>query len=231
MKISKNNCDLKSCFLCQLCMKEWLPAIDAHRKNIEFKKGELIFKEGDPVEGIYFLFRGMAKVHKRWDNQKELILRFAKKGNIVGHRGLGSDNVYPVSATALEPVTVCFIDLRFFESTLRVNYDFIFQLMMFYAKELQESERKMRNMAHMSVKGRIAQSLLLFKEKFGVTERGLIDLEVSRQDLASYVGSTYETVFRVMNELVEHAVITVSGRSIAIINQQLLADFIKEENL
>lgn len=229
MKKNKNGCDLKSCFLCRVCSKEWLPAIDAHRETFHINKGELLFTEGSQVTGIYFIYTGTFKVHKKWTDDKELIVRLAKSGAILGHRGLGNDIYYPASATALEPSNVCFIDLDFFHSTLKVNYEFLYQLMMFFAGELKESEKKMRNLAHMPVKGRIANALLSFKDKFGVTEKGCLDITLSRQDLASYTGTTYETVFRLMNELVQEGVIELSGKDIRIINVQQLNSYAGEQ--
>ncbi|MEO5681021.1 MAG: Crp/Fnr family transcriptional regulator [Chitinophagaceae bacterium] len=222
MKYSKQQCDLKSCFLCTLCLKEWLPAIDAHRKIIHAKKGAVIFEEGKPVTGIYFIYEGKAKVHKKWGNDKELILRIAGKGAILGHRGIGKSPLYPASGTALEAITLCYIDLDFFQSTLKVNHDFTFKLMMFFAEELQESEKNMRNLAHMTVKGRIAHALLMLQAKFGVTAEGFIDITLSRQDLASLAGTTYETVFRIVNELVQEGVIHLSNKNITVTQPEKL---------
>ena len=216
MKGKKNNCDLNTCFLCKLCLKEWHPAIEANRKTYHIKKGEVLFKEGETVTGVYFVYDGKVKVHKKWGEDKELIIRIAGKGAIAGHRGLGTNTVYPVTGTALEPSTICFISLDFFITTLKVNHEFTYQLMMFFADELQESERKMRDLAHMPVKGRVAQALLSLKAKFGETEDGNINIILSRQDLASYTGTTYETVFRIINELVDEGAIKVSGKNIAI---------------
>ena len=223
MKKSKTKCDLKSCMFCKLCLKEWLPAIDANRQTFQLKKGEKIFTEGDRVTAMYFVYEGAIKVHKKWGD-KELILRFAKRGHIVGHRGLGNDSIYPISATAIEPSTVCHIDIDFFFTSLKVNHDFLFELMMFFAEELKVSERKMRNMAHMPVKGRIATALLTLKERFGITKEGFIDITLSRQDLASYAGTTYETVFRVINEFVEANLIKISDKNIAMVNNEKLLE-------
>ena len=223
-----NNCDLKTCFLCQRCLPEWLPAVQSHRRNLHFKKGELIFREGQPVTGIYFVTGGTVKVHKKWGTEKELILRFAQKGDIFGHRGLGQEAIYPISATAIEPVNACFIDLAFFQASLKVNQDFMYGLLLFFAAELQESERKMRNLAHMQVKGRIAQALLTLQEKFGRDPEGFIQLALSRQDLASLVGATYETVFRIINELVQEELIRLAGKHIAVISPAKLNDYTKE---
>lgn len=217
MKKSKKNCDLRSCSFCKICLKEWSPAIDANRQTLLVNKGEEFITEGEKVTGIYFVYEGAVKVHKKW-GEKELIVRFAKKGDIVGHRGLGNDIYYPVSATALEPSTVCFVPIDFFMSSLKVNQEYLFQLMLFFAEELKVSERKMRNLAHMPVKGRVAQALLTLSDKFGIAEDGLIDLTLSRQDLASYTGATYETVFRVLNELVEDGLVKLSGKHIGILD-------------
>lgn len=182
----------------------------------------MLFTEGSQVTGIYFIYKGTFKVHKKWTDDKELIVRVAKNGAILGHRGLGNDIYYPVSATALEPSEVCFIDLDFFQSTLKVNYQFLYELMMFFAGELKESEKKMRNLAHMPVKGRIAQALLNFHAKFGTNEEGFIDLTLSRQDLASYTGTTYETVFRIMSELVQEGSLELSGKNIRVLDTEKL---------
>nr|WP_240347894.1 Crp/Fnr family transcriptional regulator [Longitalea arenae] len=208
--------------MCRLCSKDWLPAIDVHRQSFHVNKGEILFTEGSEVTGIYFIYKGTFKVHKKWTDDKEMIVRLAKNGAILGHRGLGNDIYYPVSATALEPSEVCFIDLGFFQSTLKVNYQFLYELMMFFAGELKESEKKMRNLAHMPVKGRIAQALLSMSAKFGTTAEGFIDITLSRQDLASYTGTTYETVFRIMNELVLEGSIALSGKNISILNADKL---------
>jgi CRP/FNR family transcriptional regulator len=227
-RTSTKDCDLKSCVLCRQCLKSWLPAVAANRKCLQFKKGEFLFNEGAEVKGMFFINKGLVKVHKKWDDEKELILRIAGNGDIVGHRGLGSDTFYPVSGTALEPTTVCFIDMAFFNDTLMVNHDFLYQLLMFFAAELKESEKRMRNLAHMTVKARVANTILTLKQKFGIAPDGFLNITLSRQDFASYNGATYETVFRVMNELVEERVITLEGKKILILSEDKVLDYIKD---
>ncbi len=229
MKLNKKNCDLKSCTMCKQCQPHWLPALDANRKSFHFKKGELLFTEGEEVKGMYFINKGLVKVHKRWGNEKELILRIAKDGDIVGHRGLGTDTIYPVSGTAMEPTDACYIDLAFFNSTLHTNPDFLYNLMMFFAAELKESEKRMRNLAHMNVKGRIANALVYLQQKFGTDTNEFIDLSISRQDLASYTGTTYESLFRTMNELVAENAIYTDGKKIRILKENVLMALTEQE--
>ena len=214
MKKNKIQCDLGSCFFCTNSLPEWLPAIEHVRGTYKFSKGEKLFEEGEPVKGIYFVNSGIVKVHKKWGEEKELILRFATDGEIVGHRGIGIESIFPVSGTAITDVTACFIEIEFFFSSLRVNTDMLYKLMMFFAAELQESERKMRDLVNLSVKERVLKSLHFLEKKFGKTEDGFININISKQDLASFVGTTYETYFRVMNEMLSEGVITTSGKKV-----------------
>jgi len=227
----KNECDLKSCFLCCHCLPDWLPAVATNRKNIAVKKGQQLFSEGDPVTGIYLIYSGTVKVHKRWGEDKELILRFAKRGDITGHMGLGGDAVYPVSATAIEAGIICYVAIDFFESTLNINHQLARQLIGILADDLQESEKRMRNLAHMPVKGRVAQALLTLKAQFGVNAEGYLNIELTRQDLASFTGAAYESLFRVMNELVEAGSIIAKGKSISIVNERALQNLAGQTEL
>ncbi len=216
MKECANACDLKTCFLCKLCLPEWLPALAVHKRNFEVKKGEQLFKEGEAVDGIFFVQKGSFKIHKRWDKDKELIIRFARSADIIGHMGLGKKLLYPVSATALEPAVVCYLDMAFFEATLKVNAELAYMLIRFLANELDDSHRSMRDLAHMPVKARIAQAFISLHQQFGVDEQGFIDVEISRQDISSYAGTTYETLFKVLNEFAKQGVLTLTGRKIFI---------------
>ncbi len=101
---------------------------------------------------------------------------------------------------------------------------------MFFADELQESEKKMRNLAHMSVKGRLAIALISLKNQFGTDEHGAIRIELSRQDIASVVGATYETVFRIINELIIEKTIVTTKRNIKIVDEKKLHSFAREES-
>jgi CRP-like cAMP-binding protein len=217
-------CDLNRCFLCSSCIPEWKEVIAVKKKTIQYKKGRNIFSEGEPVTGIYFIYEGAVKVYKQWGDQKQLILRFAKSGDILGHRGLG-DSVYPITATAMDDTKACFISNEFLETTLKANPSFTYRLMQFYAHELQRAEKRMRDLAHMEVKGRIADALLELVSVFGQDGSKYIATPVARQDIASYAGTTYETVFRFFNEFTAGKIISTRGKNIKINNLNKLKQF------
>lgn len=226
MKIEKGHYDATQSFIYRKCLKEWWPALDTNRKIIHYKKGENLFIEGDIVEGVYFMLKGVVKVHKQWTDDKELIIRFAAEDDILGHRGLSThSNTYPITATALSDVVIIFLTLDFFRTTLIVNTSFMYDFMMFFADELMLSEQRMRNLAHMQVKGRLATFLMVIEKKFGKSEDGFIRFAVTKQDMAAYTGAAYETVYKLLNEFVESDYIKTDGKRIKILNQNALNSF------
>jgi CRP/FNR family transcriptional regulator len=224
-------CNVSSCFLCSFCIPAWKEAIALHKKTYQFKKGEEIFREGDPVKGIFFIYTGSVKVYKQWGEQKQLILRFAKEGDILGHRGLGGVVEYPIGATALEDTSACFITNDFLEATLKTNHELSYKLMHFYATELQKAEKRMRDLAHMEVKGRVAEALMELVNVFGIDKHEHIAATITRQDIASYAGTTYETVFKFFHELAEENIITTNGKSIKINDRSRLQQFCNSRSL
>src|SRR5579859_648651 len=95
------SCDLTRCFLCRHSMPEWKELIALKKKTLFIKKGKTVFREGEKVEGMFFLYSGAVKIHAPCVDGREMIVRFARGGEIVGHRGYGgggpdSDVVYPV---------------------------------------------------------------------------------------------------------------------------------------
>jgi CRP-like cAMP-binding protein len=225
--MSKQTCDLNSCFLCRHCQPEWRQLIAVQKQTSTFKRGEALFEEGAPVRGLYFILSGAVKMHKHWGGEKELIIRFATGGDIVGLRGLGSPLAYPITATALEATKACFVSTEFLEASLRINSALTYEILHFYATELQRTEQRMSNLAHMDVKGRIAGALLAVEQAFGKGGDGYLNISISRQDIASYAGTIYETVFKVFTDWIQTGIISTEGKRVRILDDQRLKEFFK----
>ena len=80
------SCNLDRCFLCTHCIPQWKALIGMRKKTMVFKRGSTIFKEGDPVNGMYFVNSGVLKITLQWTGDKELILRFSKTGETLGQQ-------------------------------------------------------------------------------------------------------------------------------------------------
>lgn len=203
-------------FLKQYCSPEWQEFVEFHKLTIEFDAGTLIFKEGDPVKGLFIVNTGKVKVYNKETDEKENIIRLAADGEVVGHRGFGGNWIYPVSAKTYEKTITTFIPLTIFNIVAKANAEFTYQLMMFFANELRVSELNI----NIPVKNRIAKAILTNYHTFGADPRdnAKISLTIPRKDYANMVSTTYETVIRVLSELNKEKIIELKGKSIRILD-------------
>ncbi len=219
----KINCDSASCFFCKTCPNDWIEFTRLKKQSYLLKKGESLYYEDTPANGMYFILSGIVKVHKQWGD-KDLILRFAKDGDIIGLRGFG-ELKYRATATALSGLKVCFIPTDHMVSSMRINSDLSFQILQLYATELQVAEQRMSDLAHKHVKNRIADTLLLLSNMFGTDANGFLDITISRQDIASFAGTTYETVFKIFTEWISLNYIKTEGKRMKILNMETIQSF------
>jgi CRP/FNR family transcriptional regulator len=199
----------------------WQETFDIDGKILEYKKGQAIFTEGEPVVGIYFVLEGAVKVHQSWGSDNEFIIRFATSGDVIGHRGRGV-TAFPVSATALENTRVCFINNHRLEALFLKDRAFLYAMMQLYAAELLKAETRMRDLALVPVKGRVADALLTMRSIFGLNGQGYIRVPVTRLDIASYAGTTYEAVFRLLGQWNSEGIVSTSGKYIKINDDKTL---------
>lgn len=212
-----------TCFLARNGMAGWMKIAATSGHLIRFKKKQLLFKAGDRPEGIYVVGTGVLKIHQPWGNGRELIVRFAAPGDVVGHRGIGVTNQLPASATALESGDACCIPMTVLEMTASTDSGFPYAMMQLYARQLQLSEERIRDMAYMTVKGRLAGFLLSMRDRFNENAGGYIQLPVTRHDIAAFAGTTYETVFRLLSGWEDKGLIHCSGKYIRILDPDALS--------
>ena len=193
---------------------KWKDTIIADGEALHYKKGQAIFREGEKVSGIYFILEGAVKIHQSWGDN-EFILRFATAEDVIGHRGQGV-TTFPISATALDSTSVCFVSSEALEAMFRTNPLFLYRMMQLYAAELQKAEKRMHDLALMPVKGRVAEALFTMQDTFGLDKDGYIRVPVTRLDIACYAGTTYEAVFRLLAEWGRAGIVSTAGKKIRV---------------
>jgi CRP-like cAMP-binding protein len=211
------------------CSPEWRKLIAQRTTELRFAAGEQIFKEKQPADQLYIMNTGKAKVHSSFAPGSSRILRFARDGQVLGHRGIGLDFTYTVSATALTACSVQMIPMPLFLEVLKANANFGFHFMLFLAEELRRSEEQVKNLMNMTVLQRVAKALRATADCFGFDpdDKNLLAYTPSRQDLADYAGATYESTIRALGELQKKKVIKTMGREIRIVNSKALQALLK----
>ncbi|WP_298493755.1 Crp/Fnr family transcriptional regulator [uncultured Algibacter sp.] len=196
---------------------------------INCKKGQQFIIEGAPVNGLFFIKSGTVKVFRTGINGRQQIVRFAKPCEIVGHRGFGTQEYYSIGAIALQDTKLHYFSKEHLQEALLKNPKFAYDMMLFYANELNRSENKVKSISQMTVRERVIDTLLYIHRKFGDL-RGFINLPLSRKEYADYAGTTEEQVIRVFSLLKKERLINTQGKKIGIINVQTLKNEISEHN-
>lgn len=214
------NCQhrLNNKLFCNLPDNE-LDVLSEDKADNFYKKGQVIFYEGNRGHGLYCVHQGKVKVHKLGDEGKEQIVRLAAKGDVLGYRSLLSNEPYNATATALEDAIICYLPKSKFIEILNNNNDLSFRTIQLLTEDLKKSEEKIINITQKPVMERIAESLLVLKEKFGFREDGkTLDVILTRREIGNIAGVTIETTIRTMSILNKKGVIRLINKQIEIVN-------------
>lgn len=223
------SCNNNQCVIKKNIRQEKLQSFLGRKATIRCKKGQSFIIEGSPVHGLFFVQDGKVKVAKTGLNGKEQIVRFTGNGETVGHRGFGAGQTYQISAQALETTILCSFSSDTLKEMLLEVPTLTFDLMTFYAEELNRSETKVKKFAQMTVREKVIDALLYINRKFGRTH-DLLNLQLSRKEISDFAGTTEEQVIRTLSALRKEGLIETPGKRIGIKNVELLRKEISEHN-
>lgn len=229
-KVHCNTCQNLDCLIKKSLFSEEDERLAQQKVTINCKKGQQFILEGTPVSGLFFIYKGKAKVLKTGIYGKEQILRLVKEGEIIGHRGFGTRKKYGISAAALEETVLCNFSNETLELMVKKIPKLTYELMLFYAEELNRSETKVKTLAQMTVREKVIDTLLFIHRKFGINHKGSINILLSRKEIADYSGTTVEQVIRIISSLKSENLISCKGKLISIINPVALKSEISEHN-
>lgn len=216
MSVNCDHCVIRELNAFSSVSTEDLSSINKHKKTIRIKKGEILFEEGTALKGVYCLRSGKCKLTKLAPNGKEQIVRFIKKGELIGHRSVISDSVTHLTITALEDMDVCFVPKNEILDLFKRNGDFSLSLTKSICADLDEANSSIANMAQKNVKERLAESLLFFERIFGKDSEGYISVNLTREEIANAIGTATESTIRLLSEFKKDGYISLSGRRIKI---------------
>lgn len=182
------------------------------------KKGEIIFKEGDTVNGIYCIKDGVCKLIKLSANGKDHIVKLVTKGELLGQRSMISEEPVNLSAVALDDMQVCFIPKSEVMGYFDKNNKFSMNVMKTICGDLKEADDQMVNLAQKTVKERLAETLLYLHDTFGTNEDASLKVQLSRDDLASMIGTATESCIRLLSDFKKLGLIELSGKKIVLLD-------------
>lgn len=208
-------CINENCLIKKHIDKESMQPYIVLKNAFACKTDQQFILEGAPVNGLYFLYEGSVKVYKQTDEENFQIIRFSRNGEIVGHRGFGTNYVYDISASALSNSVVCHFSTDVLIDMLHKTPELMFDFMLFYADQLQKSEANAKRFGKMTVRDKVINGLLFIKRKFGQSG-GFFNLTLSRKDIAGFAGISQEQVTREISTLKKEGLVVTKGKKIGV---------------
>lgn len=195
--------------------------IDISYKRIteRYKRGSIVYKEGQRMKGFYCVRSGVAKVYKTGVDGKEQIIRFARPGDIIGYRSVISDELACTSVKILSDAELCQLPSDILLELVRSNGTFAVELMKLTCKELEEANSFLTDVAQKTVKERLAEILIHLYEEFGVDEEGVLNINLTREEMSNLVGTATESIIRLLSEFKNLAYLELKGRKIKILDE------------
>ncbi len=215
--VTCQNCKGREHSLLNHFCSDELEHLNSHRACNYYKKHQAVFLEGSFPRGVYCINQGLVKIFKRGDEGKEQIIHIAKAGEIVGFRAMFTEEPYKVGAEALEDCTICFIGKEDFLNLMESNPVLRKGIIKELSKELADRADFITNMAQKSVRERLAFTMLILLDVFDNAP-----INLSREDLANFVGTATETLIRLLKDFKDEGIIEIQTRKIHVIDRQRL---------
>lgn len=201
--------------------------MDQHMITI-YKKNEFIYREGDKPTSFIFLIEGKVKIFKEGIGGREQIIRMTKPLGIIGYRSLLAEELHNGSAVTLEDSLILSVFSDFFFHTMLKNTGICQNILKKLAQELGFSNSRTVTLTQKHIRGRLAESILLLKNKYGFENDGIsLKAYLSREDIANLSNMTTSNAIRTLSTFAGERVIAIDGRKIKILNLTKLQNISK----
>ena len=198
--------------------KEEAEKLNSLKDSRNYKKGTVLYHEGNRISGFYCINSGIIKVYKTGMDGKEQIIRFAKPGDIIAYRSVLSNEPACTTEKVLEDCKVCFIPSEILSGLVKSNPNFALELLKLICEELEEANSYITDIAQKTVRERLAEVLLKLVDDFGLDENKYLRISLTREELSNIVGTATESVIRLLSEFKSDNLLDLNGRRIKVLS-------------
>ena len=193
-------CDVRDKAVCSALNDDELRHLNQITTSAELDVGQMVFLEGDESTYLFNVVSGSLRLTKMLPDGRRQIVGFLFPGDFLG---LSFNREYAYTAETLAPTTLCRMPRAGLSYVLERFPKLEHQLLSLASNELAQAQDHLLILGRKSAKERLATVLLMMSERIGHKENDgwLIELPMSRLDLADYIGMTIETVSRTFSQL------------------------------
>jgi CRP/FNR family transcriptional regulator len=208
---------LRSCHLFSDLDERELQAIQQWALRKDYRKGQIVFTEGEPSRGFFLVASGTVKIFRVGPDGRERVLHVVETGESFAEAAMFMD-AYPATAEALAPSTVVSVEKNGFKQLLLRDPHLSFKIIGTLVKSLSQMRNALTDLTLKEVPARFASYVL----SLPVAPGNPIPVPVSKTTIAQMLGTTKETFSRLLARLARHHILTYRGRFIRVQNRQRL---------
>jgi CRP-like cAMP-binding protein/CheY-like chemotaxis protein len=179
-------------------------------------KKMILYSEGKRPKYLYFVKGGKIKTFKVHDEGKEYITNLYSTGDYIGHVTLLEDTNYDDTAEVLEDAEVIAIPKDHFLQAVYNDMNIASKFIKLISKEVKEKEERLMRLAYGSLRKRVAKALVDIHQKFHIADQAAQNIDISREDIAQYVGTATESLIRTLSDFKAEKLIEIKGGKIKI---------------
>lgn len=193
-----------------------------HYDSEQVAKKQLVYGEGKRPRYLYFVKSGKVKTFKVNEDGKEYITNLYSAGDYLGYLALLENNAYDDTAEVLEDAEVVMIPKDEFTDAVYNDMAIATKFIRLVAQDVKEKEERLLRLAYDSLRRRIAKALLDIHGKFNKEDAAQNSIDISREDIAQYVGTATESLIRTLSDFKSEKLIEIREGKIRILNQEKL---------
>ena len=198
----------------------------ADQYNIEsYSKKQVLYQEGKRPKHLYYLLKGKVKGLKTHEDGKEYITDLFSEGDFIGYPALIEDKNYDDSAAVLEDAEIMQIPREDFHKMLYGDLGIAVQFIRIITRNVKDKEERLLNLAYSSLRKRVAKALVEIQGKFNTAGQNK-PIEISRDDIAHYVGTATESLIRTLSDFKAEKLIEIKEGKILISNYDKLKNLL-----
>ena len=194
----------------------------------EYKKGQLIFAEGDEGIGFYMVISGRVKVYKVSPDGKEQIMHIFGPGQPFAEVPVFEGSRFPANAEAMENSRLFFFPKKAFVNLIHENPSLAMNMLASMSQRLKQFSHLIESLSLKEVPGRLASYLLYLSDRNGSLDK--FQLDIAKSQLASLLGTIPETLSRIFTRMTTRELVRINGPQITILDRAGLEDLAEGES-
>lgn len=202
--------------------KNIMESITEGRNRNKYKKKQVIYSEGNHPNRLYYVISGKVKAYRTNEQGKELVTDLYCRDDFFGYVAMLEQTVYKDTAEAMEETELAIIPKEDFDELIYTNTQLTKKFIQLLAKSIDEKERQLLGLAYNSLRKKVAEALILLRNKYHQDQQENFVIDISRDSLATIAGTATESLIRTLSDFRTEKLIDIKDGSITIVNEEKL---------